>query len=169
MRVAVGKGLIRGFRADPDIAVGICLFFPDRRAFFEAINRVLARRERIVPVRGRDGNNDAHFAGHEMTDAMMNRDLQDIPPLAHFRRDLGKDRRATRRVCFIVEPADGTAPRVIPHTPAGISPIEGRAFGRDPRAISRMGDTGGGLGRTGCGISCRIVALARNQTGRFRV
>src|SRR4051812_25623150 len=94
--------LIVGFAADPDPAVSVMLFFPNRHNLLDPLDGVTAGLEGGVAVRRGDRDHDARLADLELPDSMDDRDALDIPLLSNFIADLMEHLLSGRPVRLIV-------------------------------------------------------------------
>src|SRR6266540_3697285 len=78
-----------GPAADPLLAALVDLFLPERHPFFERVDRVLARGERVLAVRRRDGDHDGRFADLDPAGAVMDGDVAQVVALLESAGDLG--------------------------------------------------------------------------------
>src|SRR5947209_18777159 len=82
------RARLSGAAPDPFLAAFVDLFLPQRDALLELVDRVLARGERVPPVRRRDCDPGRRLADPDAADAMVDRDAGQLVPCAERVRDL---------------------------------------------------------------------------------
>src|SRR2546423_13985274 len=94
---------------DPLLAALVGLLLPERDALLERVDRVLARGERVLTVRGGDRDHDARLADLDSPRAVMDGDLAEVVALLEFRGDLGHHLLRHLLVRLVVEVQHGMA------------------------------------------------------------
>src|SRR5205823_3689424 len=96
---------------EPLLAALVDLLLPERHRLLERVDRVLARRQRVVAVRRRDGDRDARLADLDPADPVVDRDRPELVPLLELGGDLGHHLLGHLGVGLVLEIEDGPAAR----------------------------------------------------------
>ena len=97
--------------ADPLFAALVDLFLPERDALLQLVDRVLARGERVLAVRGGDGDHDGGLADRDASDTVMDGDGGQLVPSVQPVCDLGHHLFRHSLIRFVVEVDDGSTAR----------------------------------------------------------
>jgi hypothetical protein len=98
-----------GAASDPLLAALVELLLPEGYPLLERVDRVLARGQRLLPVRRRDGDDDARLTDLDASCTVVDRDLAEVVAAFQFRGDLGHGRFGHLLVSLVVEVKDGAA------------------------------------------------------------
>src|SRR6188472_198406 len=71
-----------GALADPLLAADVELLLPERHRLFEGVDRLAAGVERRRAMRRRDGDDDTRLADLDRSDAVVDRDVDHVVPVA---------------------------------------------------------------------------------------
>src|SRR5215468_1455762 len=115
--------------ADPDLAVFVDLFFPDRSLGLDPIDRVLASSESFRAMGRRSGDDHRELSRLQRSDAMDDRHARSGPPLTDFLAYLREHSLRHGPVGFVLEAQNASTSSFNPdasaesHQPAVASPL----------------------------------------------
>ena len=146
------------FAAQPDSAIRIVLFLPDRYDLLDPLNRIPARLERGVTVRRCDANDDARLSNGQRADTVDDGDVVDSPTLPNLVTDLRHVKLGGGCICLIFEMRHRSIAGMVSHGP------DERGDGPGAR-VSNQGLRGPGVERLRLNAEPSLAAAThrRNQ------